>query len=62
MATGVYVCFSAEGMATVGADCVFARNAGGDVVRQEEEEIGEDEEEEYGEEEVEGGEGGEEDA
>ena len=30
-ATGVYV--RTGGAATVGADCVFARNAGGDVVR-----------------------------
>ena len=30
-ATGVLT--SASGKATVGADCVFARNAGGDVVR-----------------------------
>ena len=31
-ATGVYV--RAGSHATVGADCVFARNAGGDVVRE----------------------------
>ena len=32
---GVLVAFSAAGLATVSADCVFARNAGGDVVREE---------------------------
>ena len=32
---GVRVASDAAGMATVGADCVFARNAGGDVVRDE---------------------------
>ena len=31
---GVYVYKSALGKATAGADCVFARNAKGDVVRQ----------------------------
>ena len=30
---GVFVHRSARGKATVGADCVFARNAAGDVVR-----------------------------
>ena len=30
---GVYVWDDAEGKATVGADCVFERNARGDVVR-----------------------------
>ena len=30
---GVYVTSSAAGKVTVGADCVFARNARGDVVR-----------------------------
>ena len=29
---GVYVAFDAVGGVEVGADCVFARNAGGDVV------------------------------
>ena len=33
-ATGVYVSSSAAGRVTVGADCVFARNAGGRIVRQ----------------------------
>ena len=33
-AAGVFVRSNAAGKATVGADCVFARNAGGDVVRQ----------------------------
>ena len=32
---GVLVQPSAEGRATIGADCVFARNAGGDVMREE---------------------------
>ena len=30
---GVYVTASAKGNAAIGAGCVFARNAGGDVVR-----------------------------
>ena len=30
---GVYVDTLSNGKATVGADCVFERNAGGDVVR-----------------------------
>ena len=34
VAAGVYVSSSAAGKVTIGADCVFARNAGGDVVRQ----------------------------
>ena len=33
-ACGVYVSEHARGRATVGADCVFARNAKGDVVRE----------------------------
>ena len=33
IAAGVYVDASSAGKATVGADCVFARNAGGDVLR-----------------------------
>ena len=33
VAAGVFVAFDARGKATVGADCVFARNAAGDVVR-----------------------------
>ena len=32
---GVYVRSSAAGRAMVGADCAFANNAGGDVVREE---------------------------
>ena len=32
-AAGVYVDATAAGKATVGEDCVFARNAGGDIVR-----------------------------
>ena len=30
---GVYVAADAAGKATIGADCVFTRNAKGDVVR-----------------------------
>ena len=37
-AAGVYVDASAGGLVTVGADCVFARNVRGDIVRQTEEE------------------------
>ena len=33
-AAGVYVDESAAGKATIGADCVFSRNARGDVVRE----------------------------
>ena len=33
-ATGVFVRSSAHGRATVAADCVFARNAKGDLVRE----------------------------
>ena len=33
-AVGVYVDSTARGLATVGADCVFVRNARGDVVRE----------------------------
>ena len=33
VAAGVYVRSDARGLATIGADCVFARNAKGDVVR-----------------------------
>ena len=33
-AYGVYVAASARGKATIGADCTFARNAGGNVVRE----------------------------
>ena len=33
-ATGVYVHRSAAGKAMIGADCIFARNAGGDIVRE----------------------------
>ena len=40
---GVYVAWSARGKATVGADCVFARNAKRGVVRENAE--GEDEDE-----------------
>ena len=47
-AAGVYVDASAVGMATIGPDCVFARNSGGDVVR--DGEGGEEEEGEGGEE------------
>ena len=32
-ACGVFVHVTARGRVTVGADCVFARNSGGDVVR-----------------------------
>ena len=41
-AAGVYVSSTAAGRVTVGADCVFARNDGGDVVRQEEGDVWDD--------------------
>ena len=34
LARGIYVADTARGKAKVGADCVFMRNAGGDVVRE----------------------------
>ena len=47
---GVYVAFSSHGKVTVGADCVFARNARGGIVRQTEEEAAAEMEEVMGEE------------
>ena len=48
VACGVYVHSTAAGKATVGADCVFARNAGGDVARAWKEAAAEEEDEEEG--------------